>query len=59
LFGETGSLSVDPRGASRETIATLFREFALVARGQMVCDVDVHRGLYLQRLIEAAESQLS
>jgi predicted dehydrogenase len=59
LFGEAGSLSIDPRGAARETIATLFREFALVARGQLACDVDVHRGLYLQRFIEAAEGQLS
>jgi hypothetical protein len=59
LFGDGGALSVDPRGAARETIATLFGEFALVARGQMTSVADVRRGLHLQRLIEAAEGQLS
>jgi predicted dehydrogenase len=58
LFGEGGSLSVDPRGAARETIATLFREFALVVRGQLASVADVRRGLHIQRIIEAAEGQL-
>lgn len=59
LYGPAGALrfeSADVDG--RETFATLYREFAAVARGELRSDLDVQRGLYLQRLIEQAEAEL-
>jgi len=59
LFGPGGALVLDARaGAGPAMFATLRAEFAEVARTGAAHDCDVHRGLYLQRLIETAERDL-
>ncbi|HZQ37470.1 MAG TPA: Gfo/Idh/MocA family oxidoreductase [Dehalococcoidia bacterium] len=59
LYGPDGALRFDSAEVdSRATFATLYREFAAVARGELPSGLDVKRGLYLQRLIEQAEIEL-
>jgi len=59
LFGPTGVLEIDCASAVQpETFATLRREFAAAVRGRPH-QLDVHRGLHLQRIIAEAESQLA
>jgi predicted dehydrogenase len=59
LYGPAGALRFDSAEVDgRETFATLYREFAAVARGELPIGLDVQRGLYLQRLIEQAEAKL-
>jgi predicted dehydrogenase len=59
IFGKAGQLVVDPREGPRESIETLYREFALVARGELPTELNVGRGLQVQRFLEDAERQLS
>ncbi len=42
-----------------ETFATAFTEFAEAVKSNTAHPLDVHRGLYLQRLIESATTQLT
>lgn len=59
LFGGEGSLRIDcAASVGIEAFATLYREFAAVARGTLRSGLDVHRGLRLQRLIAQAEADL-
>ncbi len=59
LYGPDGALRFDSAEVDGpETFATLYREFTAVARGESSSDLDVQRGLYLQRLIEQAEAEL-
>jgi len=59
LFGRDGALRIDCAAAvGQEAFATLYREFAAVARGTLRTGLDVHRGLHLQRLIAQAEADL-
>lgn len=58
LFGEGGVLGIDCAVAGRDAFPTLYREFAGVVRGEMATEFDVHRGLYLQRIIRQAERQI-
>jgi len=58
VWGPDGVIEVDcARSVGREAFATLRDEFAACARGERH-ELDVHHGLHLQRLIDAAESQL-
>jgi predicted dehydrogenase len=60
LFGPSGSISVDGRAGDRtDAFAVLRSEFAEVARTGAAHDVDVRRGLHLQKLLALAESKLS
>ena len=59
LFGGGGLLALDARAGRPELFATLRHEFAEVARTGAPHDCDVHRGLYIQRLIERAEQSLA
>jgi predicted dehydrogenase len=65
LFGPTGSLSLDFAELSADTAddaerwATLRREFAAAVRAGRSTDLDVHRGLHLQRLIDQAQRSLT
>ena len=59
LFGPTGVLEIDCASAVQpEAFATLRREFAAAVRGRPH-ELDVQRGLHLQRIIADAESQLA
>ncbi len=59
LYGPDGALRFDSAEVDgQETFATLYREFAAVARGALRSDLDVQRGLYLQRLLEQAELEI-
>jgi predicted dehydrogenase len=60
LFGPSGSLVLDGRAGSRtDTFATLRAEFAAVARDGASHPADVHRGVYLQRLLDRAHEALA
>jgi predicted dehydrogenase len=67
LFGPTGALVFDTTGGDpsargreyREAMATIAREFATAVRSGVSHDLDVRRGLHLQRLIETATGQLA
>lgn len=55
LFGPRGVLALDNTGRVRDDAwATLRREFASAVRTGTSHPLDVHRGLYLQRLIDRA-----
>jgi hypothetical protein len=55
LFGTSGSLTFDgAQGDPVKTFANLRAEFAEVARTGASHPLDVHRGLYLQRLLAQA-----
>ena len=59
VFGPRGSASVDClAAASAGSFANLRREFAEAVASGAGHALDVHRGLYLQRLITHAEGQL-
>lgn len=65
LFGPTGALSLDFASLSADTAddaerwATLRREFTAAVRTGRTADLDVHRGLHLQRLIDQAQRSLA
>jgi predicted dehydrogenase len=66
VFGRTGRLRVDtawsdPGEAARQfgaAMATIAAEFAGVVRSGEAHPLDVHRGLHLQRLIDAAQRSM-
>jgi predicted dehydrogenase len=60
LFGPSGSLLLDGRAGDRTNVfATLRADFARVARTGEPHPADVHRGLYLQRLLAQAGDALN
>ncbi|MDN3354339.1 Gfo/Idh/MocA family oxidoreductase [Actinomadura sp. DC4] len=59
IFGPGGSAVVDGTFASgKETYATMIGEFADAVEYRMPHELDVRRGLHLQRLLDAAETDL-
>ncbi|MGE5594576.1 MAG: Gfo/Idh/MocA family protein [Hyphomicrobiales bacterium] len=59
LFGPAGELSIDCVAAvGAEAFVTMRREFAEAVREGQPHPLSAHRGLHLQRLLEAAEKQL-
>lgn len=58
VFGPGGSLALDARAATRDD-GEIRRRFAEVVRTTAPHDLDVHRGLYLQRLVAEAEASLT
>jgi len=59
LYGPTGVLEVDcATGVGGSAFRTLRAEAAEMTRGRVPHSLDVRRGLYLQRIIEEARSQL-
>ncbi len=66
LYGPSGSLAyrppADPPSAAAElaaAAATIRREFAEAVAGGASPPLDVHRGLHLQRLLDAATRSLT
>ena len=60
LFGEKGSLHLDARAVTGpRAFALLRKEFAEAARAGGGHHIDAARGLHLQRLLDAAQSQLA
>ncbi len=67
LFGPAGRLTLDTATGDRDdglrdlraAMATLAAEFAAVVRSGVAHQLDVHRALHLQRLIDDATAQLS
>jgi predicted dehydrogenase len=60
VFGRTGSARVDcATGVGADAFATLRREFVEAVASNTPHPLDVHRGLHLQRLITAAETDLA
>jgi predicted dehydrogenase len=66
LYGPSGSLTyrppADPPSAAAElaaAAATIRREFAEAVAGGVSPPLDVHRGLHLQRLLDAATRSLA
>ncbi|WP_261986913.1 hypothetical protein [Actinomadura sp. HBU206391] len=59
IFGSGGAAEVDCTAAvGPETYTTMFREFADAVHRETPHEPDVHRGLRLQQLIEAADTDL-
>jgi predicted dehydrogenase len=59
VFGPGGAADIDCVAAVGElTYQTMFREFAEAVEARTSPELDVHRGLHLQRVIEAAETNL-
>jgi predicted dehydrogenase len=58
IFGPGGFAAIDCAGVGPDAIETMYREFAENAERGTPHEIDVHRGLRLQRVIEAAETDL-
>jgi hypothetical protein len=59
IFGPMGSAAMDCTDADRPVaVETMFREFAEGVERGTPHELDVRRGLHLQRVIEAAETDL-
>ena len=59
LFGTDGALTLDLREPGDDPWPTMRAEFAAAVRSGRPPQLDVHRGLYLQRLLERALAELS
>jgi predicted dehydrogenase len=59
IFGPGGAAAIDCAGVvGRETYATMYSEFATSVAEGMPHELDVRRGLHLQRVVGAAETYL-
>ncbi len=59
VFGASGSASLDAsKAADASSMMNVPAALAAAARGEATDAPDVHRGLYLQRILEQAEAQL-